>query len=94
MVARPRMIVAVRVKFLPRRGRGSNPSQERNHEAEGGGGGACLGHKFMQTAAGEAALRQATVDGGDAEGNGSGTLKTLHSWQQAAQFLRHGSAVT
>jgi len=43
--------------------------KERHDETEGSRGGACLGHEFMQTAAGEAALRQVTVDGGKAEGN-------------------------
>ena len=49
--------------------------------AEGGGGGAWFGYDLMQRAAGQAALRQVTIDGGEAEGNGVGGSKPFHSRQ-------------
>lgn len=47
----------------------------------------------MQGAAGKAALRQVTIDGGKTEGEGLSGRKPLHFGQQPAQFLRHSSAV-
>ena len=46
----------------------------------------------MQGAAGEAALRQAGIKGGKAEGQGFALLR--HPGQQAAQFLHDGGAIS
>ena len=51
-----------------RMGRGRNAGKQGHQETEGRGSGARIGHDLMQRAAGEAALRQITVDGGKAEG--------------------------
>ena len=82
------MIVAARVKLpdphprsLPTRRRGSNPGKQRHHETEGGRGGACLGHEFMQGSAGQPTLRQATIDGGKAECEGFGGPKSFYFGQ-------------
>ena len=54
------------------------PPQQRHEEFERRRRGACLRHDLMQRAAGEPALGQMTVDGGEAEGKGAGGAKTLH----------------
>jgi hypothetical protein len=64
-----------------RMGRGRNARQQRREETEGSGGGAFIGHNFMQRAARQAALRQVTVDGGKAEGDRSCRAKPLHFGQ-------------
>jgi len=55
--------------------------KQRYDEAEGCRGRAGLGHEFMQTPAGKAALRQVMVDGGNAEWNGGCVPKRLNFWQ-------------
>ena len=66
---------------LPARGRGTKASQQRHYETEGGRSGACFGHDLMQSATGETALRQASVNGGKAEREGFGSPKPLHLGQ-------------
>jgi hypothetical protein len=56
-------------------------SKQGHNEAEGGGGGAFIGHDLMQSATGKAALRQATIDGGKAKGKGLYPRKPFHSGQ-------------
>ncbi len=56
-------------------------SQQRHDETEGGGSCACFGHDLMQSAAGEAAQRQATINGGKAERQGFGSPKPFHPGQ-------------
>ena len=46
--------------------------KDRRHEAEGGRRGALFGHNLMQTAAGQAALREVGIKGGKAEGESCG----------------------
>jgi len=55
--------------------------QQRHDETEGGGSGACFGHDLMQSATGEAALRQASINGGKAEREGFGSPNPLHLGQ-------------
>ena len=52
--------------------------QQRHNETEGGGTGTCFGHNLMQSATGETALRQASINGGKAERDGFGSPKPLH----------------
>jgi hypothetical protein len=64
-----------------RMGRGRNAGKQRHEETEGRRGGALIGHDLVQRAAGEAALRQVTVDGGKAEGDRFCRPKPLHFGQ-------------
>ncbi len=52
--------------------------QQRDHEAEGGGGAAVIGHDLVQGAAGEAAVRQMAINRGKPEGEGFGGCKPLY----------------
>jgi hypothetical protein len=75
-------------------GRGGNAGKQRQNEAEGGRGAAFFRHDLMQGAAGKAALRQVTIDGGKTEGEDLSGRKPFHFGQQPPQFLRDSRAVS